>query len=252
MSASWSNRWPDHFPTRPWKSLNAGLVESGALVAVPTGWRVESLAMADVQSSRHAAAFLVRRIELLPATTIKLLSVGAVLGKEFDLFTASKLAQQTSSQAIAALHEAQQRHIVWAKATGDRCTFMHDKLRQTLLDRLPEDERRELHLHAAADLEVAAPDRVYDLAYHFDAAGQSRRALPYALAAAAHGRSRHALEVAEEQYRIAQRGVSDADGATRYRIAEGLGDVHMLRGQYPAAAEMFEAAGLLTNDNVTR
>src|SRR5206468_12648492 len=43
-----------------------GLVESGALVAEPTGWRVEPLALADVQSSRHAAAFLVRRVESLP------------------------------------------------------------------------------------------------------------------------------------------------------------------------------------------
>ena len=229
-----------------------GLVESGALVAVPTGWRVESLAMADVQSSRHAAAFLARRIELLPESTIKLLSVGAVLGKEFDLFTASKLAGQGTDQAIAALHEAQQRHIVWSKASDDRCAFIHDKLRQTLLDRLPEDERRELHLHAAVDLEVEAPDRVYDLAYHFDAAGHSQRALPYALAAAAHGRSRHALEIAEEQYRIAQRGVPDSDEATRYRIAEGLGDVQMLRGQYDAAAQMFEAASLLSKDKVTR
>ena len=40
-----------------------GLVESGALVAMPTGWRVESLAMADVQSSRHAAAFQLLRGE---------------------------------------------------------------------------------------------------------------------------------------------------------------------------------------------
>ena len=119
-----------------------GLVESGALAPIATGWRVEPLAMADVQSSRHAAAFLVRRIELLPETTITLLSVGAVLGKEFDLFTASKLARQTSEQAIAALLEAQQRHIVWAKATDDRCAFMHDKLRETLLDRLPDHERQ--------------------------------------------------------------------------------------------------------------
>ena len=80
-----------------------GLVESGALVPISTGWRVEPLAMADLQSSRHAAAFLARRIELLPEATIKLLSVGAVLGKEFDLFTASKLARQTSAQAIVNL-----------------------------------------------------------------------------------------------------------------------------------------------------
>ncbi len=218
-----------------------GLVESGALLPISTGWRVEPLAMADVQSSRHAAAFLVRRIELLPESSIKLLSVGAVLGKEFDLFTASKLARQTSKQAIAALREAQQRHIVWSKATNERCAFIHDKLRQTLLDRLPDNERRELHRHAALDLEAEAPDRVYDLAYHFDAAGESQRALPFALAAAEDARAHHALEIAEEQYRIAERAAS-TNPEIRYRIAEGLGDVLMLRGRYEDAARMTEMA----------
>ena len=238
-----------------------GLVESGALVpslepdsgaGAVGAWRVEPSAMADAQSSRHAAAFLARRIELLPETTIKLLSIGAVLGKEFDLFTASKLARQTSKQAIAAVHEAQQRHIIWAKSTNDRCAFLHDKLRQTLLNRLPEQELKESHLRAALYLAAENPDQVYDLAYHFDAAGESERALPFALAAAEDARAHHALELAEQQYRIAQRGVPEADEVTRYRISEGLGDVLMLRGDYPSAAQWFEAASFLAIDSTNR
>ena len=92
-----------------------GLVESGALVAEPTGWRVEPLAMADVQSSRHAAAFLVKRIEGLPDNVLTFLSAGAVLGKEFDLELAATLATMTPAQAVAALDEARRRNIVWAR-----------------------------------------------------------------------------------------------------------------------------------------
>ncbi|MCB9937185.1 MAG: response regulator [Planctomycetaceae bacterium] len=238
-----------------------GLVESGALIPQRASassseavgaWRVEPSAMADVQSSRHAAAFLSKRIGLLPENTLKLLSIGAVLGKEFDLFTASKLARQSSAQAIAAMHEAQQRHIIWAKAKNDLCAFLHDKLRQTLLDRMPERELKESHLRAALYLAADAPGQVYDLAYHFDAAGESERALPFALAAADDARTHHALELAEQQYRIAQRGVPDADEVTRYRIAEGLGDVLMLRGRYQAAAQWFEAASFLAKDDMGR
>jgi two-component system sensor kinase len=228
-----------------------GLVESGALAPIPTGWRVEPLAMADVQSSRHAAAFLARRIELLPETTIALLSVGAVLGKEFDLSTAAKLAGQTSSDAIGAFKEACRRHIVWAKGTDGRCVFIHDKLRETLLDRLPEQERKQLHLRAALDLEGQASERVFDLAYHFDAAGDSQRALPFALAAAEQARAQHALELAEQQYRIAERGDS-AIQAIRYRIAEGLGDVLMLRGQYAEAARKTETARELAAGDIAK
>jgi PAS domain S-box-containing protein len=48
--------------------------------------------------------------------------------------------------------------------------------------------------------------------------------------------------VAEQQYRIARRGAGAADTATRLRIAEGLGDVLMLRGRYEEAARELEAA----------
>ncbi len=46
-------------------------------------------AMASVQTSRHAAAFLARRLDLFPAPARRLLSVGALLGKEFGATMAS-------------------------------------------------------------------------------------------------------------------------------------------------------------------
>src|SRR5439155_14091388 len=93
-----------------------GLVETGALVAEPSGgWRVEPLAMADVQSSRHAAAVLARRFELLPAEAVRLLSVGAILGKEFDLDFTATLAGQLPQEAIAALDGARRRQVVGAR-----------------------------------------------------------------------------------------------------------------------------------------
>ena len=47
----------------------------------------------------------------------------------------------------------------------------------------------------------------YDVAFHFDAAGRSELAFPYALASAEHARTQFSLEVAEQQFRIAERGV---------------------------------------------
>ena len=96
------------------------------------------------------------------------------------------------------------------------------------------------------------PSRIFDLAYHFDAAGRSEQALPYALQAACQARSQHSLEVADQQYRIADRGARSADRATQYAIAEGLGDVLMLRGQYDEAAELFRRGALLGEGEFTR
>src|SRR5204863_4758795 len=125
---------------------------------------------------------------------------------------------QSPAEAVAALDEARRRHIVWAKDQDSHCAFLHDKLRHTLLDRLPASERRELHRRAALHLEgpgargegrgaveekssssplAPGPSPLaFDLAYHFDAAGESARALPYALASADQARARHSLEVA--------------------------------------------------------
>ncbi|MDQ6727774.1 MAG: PAS domain S-box protein, partial [Actinomycetota bacterium] len=233
-----------------------GLVETGALVEEPSGWRVHPAAMADVQTSRHAAAFLSRRLGLLPPGARRLLSIGALLGKEFDAALAASLAGQRPEEVDAAVDEARRRHILWS--SGGDCVFVHDKIREALLGELAEDDRRALHLAAATAFEADGRDRVFELAYHFDAAGETARALPYALAAADRARSQHALEIAERHYRIALHGAAapqadDAAGAgTHRRATEGLGDILMLRGHYEEAARQLQVAAGLTETDVGR
>ena len=229
-----------------------GLVETGALVADSDGWQVNPLAMEDVKASDRSASLLTRRLELLPRRTIDLLSAGAVLGKEFSLETVSDLVSQDSSEAISALNEARQRCLVWLGPDGTRCIFVHDKIRAALLERISPQQRRDIHRQAAASLLKRSPDDASSLAYHFDAAGDSQAALPHALVAAERARAQHVLEIAEQQYRIAERGGREASQETRFQIAEGLGDVLMLRGQYAAAGDLFEKAALLAEGSLAQ
>jgi diguanylate cyclase (GGDEF)-like protein/PAS domain S-box-containing protein len=231
-----------------------GLVESGALVDTPMGWRTVADPMAKVQASRRAAAFLIRRLELLSTDALHLLSVGAVLGKEFDLSFAVSLAGQQPSQVVPALDDARRRHILWVNEYDERCVFVHDKLREALLERLLPATRAALNRAAAEHIEEVDPERVFELAYHFDAAGERARALPYALAAADQARSQHALEVAEAQYRLADQAAQEtlASDETRRRVAEGLGDVLSLRGFYTEASEQLRLARALATDDVSR
>ncbi len=222
-----------------------GLIESGALVGDHTGWRIEPLALADSQSSRHAASFLSRRIELLPPAALELLSIAAILGKEFSLHTAAELAGQSSFDAITNLDVARKRHLVWVRPEQTQCAFVHDKIRSALLERIPAEERQKMHYRAAVWLRGLPDASPFDLAYHFDAAGKSDLALPDALRAAELARSRYALDIAEQQYRIARRGATAASAETRYRICEGLGDTLMLRGRYEDAATLLEEAATL-------
>lgn len=229
-----------------------GLVESGSLVPESGAWRVEPVALSDLQSSDSAAAILLRRIELLHPHTVELLSIGAMLGKEFELEIAAALTTQTSSEIVAALEEARQRNLIWMRPSASHAAFVHDRIREALLARLPAEQRCELHTKAAVYLQYHDPDRVFDLAYHFDAAGANERALEYALAAAEQARARHSLEVAEQQYRIADRGAQTADKAVKYRIAIGLGQVLMLRGNYADAALLFQQAAPLAEGALSR
>ncbi len=178
----------------------------------------------------------------MPQETLDLLTLGAVLGKEFDLNLAAKLLTVPSSRAAATLDLARARHLVWMQSDGTACVFVHDKIRSALLARLLPENHRELHHLIACHLERESPERIFELAYHFDAADEPEAALPYALRAAEKARSQHALEIAERQYRIAQRGAPAEERVTRYEIAEGLGDVLMLRGRYNEAGELFQAA----------
>jgi signal transduction histidine kinase/CheY-like chemotaxis protein len=227
-----------------------GLVECGALQPEAEGWVVDADAMADAGSSSRAASFLTRRLDLLPAETIEFLSAGAVLGKQFELEMAAALCELTPAEAIEALNEARQRQLVWIRPDGAQCVYIHDKIRAALLERLSLAQRQRRHEQAAKYLMLHAPDRCSDLAYHFDAAGDAAAALPFALQAADQARSQYALEVAEQQYRIALRGAR-SDSA-RFSIVEGLGDVLMLRGRYAQAGEFFEAAAELANEPLAK
>ncbi|MBI2387989.1 MAG: AAA family ATPase [Deltaproteobacteria bacterium] len=229
-----------------------GLVETGALVDTAHGFEVDPDAMALAQSSGRGASFLARRLERLPRSVLELLSACAILGKTFELPLAADLTGRPIGEAMNDLLEARRRHLVWIEPLSDRFSFAHDRVRARLLERLSPDERRRLHGLAARRLELekhgSHPDLAFDLAYHFDEAGDPASALTYALEAASRARARHALEIAERQYRIAMRGLDGASGDDRRAIVEALGDVLMLRGRYDEAAiELENARGLATS-----
>jgi two-component system sensor kinase len=229
-----------------------GLLECGALVGDPGGWRLDEKALGEVQTARRAAALLVQRLGWLSREAVELLSAGAVLGKQFDLERALDISGIDREAAPLALDEARHRRIVWVDERTGRCTFLHDKLREAVLDRMAAARRTEMHAAAADALAAASVDGVddestaFELAYHLPAAGRLADSLPHALAAARIARARHSLEVAANHYRLAADAAQAADCPVTLRaeIAEGWGDVLILQGAYPQAVECLQQARL--------
>lgn len=224
-----------------------GFVEAEMLTSGPQGWVINPLAHGDLQSSDQAAVLLTRRLQLLPPATVQLLSAGAILGKQFELGLAAHLVGQSADDAVQAVDIARQRRLIWMRTDGSSYAFVHDKIREAVLAEMSEDLRCQLHRNAAAYLFEKSPERVTELAYHYDAAGDSERALPYALEAADLARRQHALDVAEQQYRIAARGATHEARVLQYRIAEGLGNTLLLLGRYTEAQRSFEQAAELAD-----
>lgn len=225
-------------------------------------------------------------IQTLTDEPQRLLEVIAVSGQPIRRDVACRAAELPSEDhsTLAALRSAR---LIRISGSGDlqELETYHDRIRETILSHLPADTVRVHHRRIALVLELAihaenegefAPDtpsslrmgrseefgprqlkqlsssRIFDLAYHFDAAGASERAFPYAKAMADQARSQYALEIAEQLYRIAERGAEKADRTIRFEIAQNLGNVLMLRGRYPDAATRFKAALSLTEDTLTR
>ncbi len=149
---------------------------------------------------------------------------------------------QGAPEAAAALDEARGRNIVWSGEGGRRWTFVHDKLRESLLARLDADERRELHARAAERIEALDPERVFELAYHFDAADLPARALPLRPRRRRAGPrpTRAGGRRAPLPHRRPRRRERPPDAAGQLRICQGLGEVLMLRGRYDESREQLE------------
>ncbi len=222
-------------------ALVYGMVETGALEQSASGWNVSLAQLGDLQAADRAAAIVTARLRALPKPARRLLSVAALLGRTFDPALAGELAGTPARDAFATA-EALRGTILLSDESGASFTFVHDRLREALLSEHPAAERRRLHRRAAEALEVSAPERAFDLAYHFAEAGDLAKALPFALAAAEAARARFALDLADSYYRIAERGAAEAPVDVRLAVARGLGDVLSLRSRHGEAARHYERA----------
>lgn len=178
------------------------------------------------------------------------------------------------SDSHAALSRLRNDHFLRAIGSGadEFLAPYHDRIRATITAHQSDAHKRDLHLRLANELQASGGidlvslqshldsvesfaqssaalkldkpqwQGVFDLAYHFDKAGEPARAFPYALAAAEQAQSQYSLETAEQQFRIALVGAELIGQAAKFRAVEGLADVLMLRGKYAETAVQLNQA----------
>jgi signal transduction histidine kinase len=233
-----------------------GLYENGSLKPVEGGWDVDMTAIREAQSSRRAAIFLTQRMQKFPPAVLRLLSVAAVLGKEFDITLLQELTNLSLTEAVSLLEEARSRRVIWSTGQGRTYSFTHDKIRETLLESLGAKERKKLHSEAADAIvkkdKREDKSRSFELAYHFSEAGEMTKAFPFALEAGKQARARHSLRLAETYFEIASQGLEFATTLEHIATLEGLGDVYLLLGKYDLARSQFEIVRKMCHEPILR
>jgi diguanylate cyclase (GGDEF)-like protein len=178
-----------------------------------------------------------RRLAKLSAEDRDVLTVAAVIGREFDLGVVQDAARVTTE----ALHEAIEsgvRASVIQPAHGrgsDRYVFVHTLLIEALCKPLETRRMQRTHARVAQALRKRTPDAVAEIAMHFDRAADAMQAHAFALAASERARRVYAHDEAEEFLRIAERHAPDPAAVAAVRVA--MAEVSELRGQYAEAEE---------------
>lgn len=161
------------------RSLYSHLESSDAFQGIPLSAVPSSL-------PPKVEAVIERRLKQLSAGGRALADVAAVVGREFTFDVVAQASDWDNSAVVAALDELWQRRIV-REQEGDVYDFSHDKIREAVYSRLSPARRRHLHGRVAAALEAVSKKRpvemASDLARHYTAAGETRKAVSYRLAA---------------------------------------------------------------------
>lgn len=186
-----------------------------------------------------------RRLGTLDRPARAVLSVAAVLGREFDLDRVSRAAAAAADDVLDALDRAIG---VWlVEEHGDGYRFRHQLVRAAVYDGLSRDRRRRLHRAVAGAL-VETGD-LAGVGHHLALSDQPWQAVPYlgddARRAAAVFANAAALAGYRQAIALARQHGERGDTATLAGLLEELGDLLTRTGDASAgAACMHEALGL--------
>lgn len=197
-----------------------------------------------------------QRLGRLPEDCRRVLTLAAVMGRDFSVEALQRVTGRTAADLLDALHDAVAARVVAGRQEDpSEFRFAHALIRDTLYDDLMPAERVRLHREVGEALEglyAGDPEpHLAELAFHFFEAapgGDAGKAVDYATAA---GRRAVALLAAEEAVRLFHMALrhlrEPRDEQRRCEVLILLGDAEARSGAQPASKETFlEAAEIAT------
>jgi tetratricopeptide (TPR) repeat protein/tRNA A-37 threonylcarbamoyl transferase component Bud32 len=202
----------------------------------------ELMARPSSDQSISLEQVLMRRVDILPESTRRLLEVIAVSGRPLrqrDVYRAAGL----PSADPTALSTLTKGHMV--KSTGpserDRVEPYHDRIREAVVAQLPAETHVRHHRNLAETLEAAGGYDPETLAVHMAGAGESGKAGAYYAAAAAAAAATLAFDRAAKLYRLSLE-LRPAVGSDGRALKTALGDALANAGRGAEAARVYREA----------
>lgn len=231
------------------------LLDSGALRPVDGAWRADRAALDAVLLPKDVVALVVSRLSTLPRETLRLVGIAGVLGNRFQAELLGEVAGRSADSVARAMEEMTRAGLV-ERGMAQGWAFVHDRVRESAVERLGEAERRDAHQAVAEVLDRRGQldaTQQYALARHY-AQGHvdrnPRRVAEANLEAGLRAVDDHANE---EAFELLDRALSLSRAAGIYeelapRLLEGLGRVCALTGRLDRAFAHLEEALQRTSD----
>jgi predicted ATPase len=191
-----------------------------------------------------------RRLDQLSDECNRILTTASVIGREFSLDALEPLGDISGDQLLELLDEAMAARVIneLPQAIG-QYSFVHALIRETLYDEISTARRVRFHRRIGEVLEKlhanSVDSHLTELAYHFfqaSPAGDSDKAIDYAIRAAKRATSLLAYEEAAGHYEHARAVIElrdEVDQEQRGEMSLAIGDAQKKAGNNAKAREAF-------------
>ena len=232
------------------------LTEEGRLFDGRGRWR-DDLDTGELDVPEGVRLVIGRRVERVSDDCRAVLTSAAVIGPRFDLRLLEELGEVEGEALFDALEEAERTRLIAERSVGRSTAyaFVHELIRQTLVEALSLPRRQRKHLHISEAMERAYSDRLEehasDYSYHLYQAGAAvdenktihflRIAGIQALDGAAFGEALRQFDLALSIEEHPEQGTHAELLRDRGTALRGLGQWEEAAQQWEEALPLFEA-----------
>jgi tetratricopeptide (TPR) repeat protein len=164
------------------------------------------------------------RIQVLSDLAIEILAVGALLGVEFNLSLLLEILKEDAVDVLEALVELEVARLLQSYQQDNQIvySFVHEKIRESILLNLSPAHKRLLHAKIAGTLEQYLGDRAVSqaarIAYHYQESGNLLKAFEFWIQAAQHDYSLFSTQEATDAFSNAERIIPREPGLSEEQL----------------------------------